>query len=239
MTREEFIKNTKVNDGTPGGGPISFNAVQKSTMDAFHNVENFILMSPRQSGRTLAILINVLYELHSNDCQDTIIVIRDIANVSIISQKFMEILNMNPFMTGIKTFMTETKTKRGMIKNNYNQKVQIKTPEQAKNIPLKDRENKRLILLDGAFVDDKTPIFNLIQGWYTVIIETVPGPMNKFNSLFIKSLVDFKGLKIFKVIKHQWQEIFDENWFSEMLHIFDQFGMDSKIFKREILLEWS
>jgi len=226
MTREEFIKNIKVQDGTFGGGPLNFNVVQKSVMNAFTNRENFILMSPRQSGRLTSILINILYDLYTNDCQDTIITIPLKANAKQVSFRLEELLTLNPFITGLKL-------KQGEIKNSYNQKVLIKIPQQVKAMTLRERENKTLIVLDGAFIEDSTPLFNLIQGWHAVILETVPANLDSFNSVFVKGLMDFDGLRMFKIIKHQWEEIFDIDWYErQKIYVPEEF------FKREILIEW-
>jgi hypothetical protein len=230
MTREEFIKNIKIDDGTIDGGPLRFHVVQQSTMNAFNDKENFILISPRQSGRMTAIMVNILFELYNEECQHTMLTTWSVRGNLDIFNRLSWLLEKNTFIDGV----TITKSR---IKNRVGQFVEIKTFGALSKLTLEERKNKRLIILYGAYIDDKTPLFNLIQGWDRVIIETIAGTKDSFNSLFMMNLIDFKGVGVFRVIKHLWNEIFDEEWYNRHK---EMFGSGQSVhFSREVMLEWA
>jgi len=232
MTREEFIKNIKVPDGTMNGTELKWTNLQKDVSEAFENNWSLIAISPRQTGRTTSLIINLLYELYISSCVEdfveTIFVGRSVADTKQISYRFKETIELNPFIDNLKVT-------RYHITGQYHHAICFKSINSIQNIPLEERRNKRLIISDAAFIEDSFPIFKLIEGWRTVHIETVTGKgLKTFNSSFIRDLIDYNGVGVFDIIKYNWFELgLSRKWYDDQ-----KAWMTEEIFKREILLEW-
>ena len=229
MTRNDFIESLKIPmPGVPSGGNIRFNIVQESAAKNFESKTSFIIMSPRQTGRLLSIIANLIYELHFKYCKDTIVIARNINDARHFARRFSEILALNSHIYNIKTMSKK-------ILNDIDQVVSLKTASMVQKLSKEERQGKRLIIIDAAYTEDSTPLYKLIDGWDTVIMETVPAPLDKFNSTFFKALIDFNGLALFNVIKHSYKEAgLNDTWVEQQKEAFG----DTALFKREILLEW-
>lgn len=239
LTREEFIKKLRVPDTTIDGQLVNFGKVMNSSSKAFEKKENFILMSPRQSSRTTSVMLNILYELYYMDNRnDTYICVVNKADILTISRRFKEIIGLNQEIFKNSNF----KVTYSFIYNTENplSKVFFVAPSRIMNIRQYERTYHRLILIDAAYIEDKTPIVKLIAGWDTVIMETVPGPAStKFNPAFIKLVMDFNGAGMFKILKFYHTDLeYSLTWFEEQVHIYGDY-MNQEHFDREILLKWS
>ena len=235
LTREEFARRLRVDDGTSKGTILHFSKVQESAAISFENKDNFILMSPRQSGRTLAMIVNILYELYYEQCETTYVCSHDIHQVSNFTGRVQRIIDLNPtIFRGSNIRVTETHMVNTKTPLNA---VFFVTPNDIEKIELEDRFHKRLIIFDAAFVKDRTPIFKLIQGWQTTIMETVSYRLDKFNSSFIKLLMDFNGGGIFKILKYNHTDLeYSKDWLEDNKKMYGSSGI--KHFNREILLKW-
>jgi len=229
VTRNDFIESLKIPmPGVPSGWNLRFNIIQESVAKNFESKKSFIIMSPRQTGRLLSIITNLMYELHFKDCKDTIVIARSINDARHFGRRFSEILALNSHIYNIK--ITSNK-----ILNDIDQVVSFKTASMVQKLSKKERHGKRLIITDAAYIDDSTPLYKLIDGWDVVIMETIPAPLDKFNSTFFKALIDFNGLALFNIIKHNYKEVgLNDTWMEEQKEVFG----NTALFRREILLEW-
>ena len=228
MTREDFIKKIMFPvDGDPNGIRLNFNLVQQSVLKEFEDNKSFIVMSPRQSGRAVSIISNLLYEVYNGSCINTIIIGRTLDSAKSFQRSFnniAELLAPSLFNDNIAR----------EVYNFKNKKILYKSASSLKNIPLNSRQDTRLIILDAAFIEDNTPLFEVIQGWKTVIMETVPTHQS-FNSEFVRNLVEYNGLKVFDILKYNYKQVgFDQKWLDNQKNMFG----DTFIFRSEILLEW-
>lgn len=192
-------------------------------------------MSPRQSGRTIAMMVNILYELYYEECETTYICVHGIADIGNISARFQKLIDFNPTIFKdsdirvTKNFIYNTKIPQD--------KVVFAIPKHIEEVKIEDRFYKRLIIFDAAFIEDKTPVFKLIQGWRITIMETVPYRLDKFNSSFIKLLMDFNGGGIFKILKYNHTDLeYSKDWLEDNKKMYGSSGI--KHFNREILLKW-
>jgi hypothetical protein len=230
MTREDFIKTVRVPmPGVLKGIKLNYSPLQESVIKSFDKGENFILISPRQSGRSTSIILNLIYDLFSNTCwNDTIVISRTMHDNMMILLKIKEIIQLNSFINNITI-------KRNMITNGR-QKIHFKTANAVDKMTSDERLGKRLVVSDAAFIPDGNPYISMLEGWDAIIMETVAGPTNKFNSIFLKNLIDFKGVGMFNIIKYTWKKLgFSKKWFDTQKKLF---GKNKNIFKREILLKW-
>jgi len=229
MKRDQFIKSLKIPlAGISSSINLNFNLLQKSVAAEFENNGSFIVISPRQTGRTLSIIVNLLYELSIGQCKDTIIISRTLLDARRYLFQISQILELNPTLNdNIKL------TKKG-IRNKLNQFINFETTNSVQKLSKEKREEKRLIIIDASYINDSTLIFKLVDGWDTVIMEVIPAPVNKFNSIFIKNLIDFNGLGIFNIINYNYKQLkLKQKWFSNQKQV-----LSPELFKREILLEW-
>jgi hypothetical protein len=223
QTREEFIKNIKL--GVPGdkdGTPLDFNVLQKSVANSFDKRESILVLSPRQSGRTLSIVLNILYDVFVDDCIDTIIVSDTIWQTnSILDRVFSYLIGLNSFMTD-------------KLVKSFRKKVKVKSANYVAKLDKVVRSNKRLVIMEAAHITERYRLDKLVDGWDCLIVETTATSMTKsFNSLFFKTrLMDLNVMNL-NIIRYKWDELFDEKWFNLQKKL-----VPESIFKREILLEW-
>jgi len=218
MEREEFIKNIKLPVfGDIDGKPLDFTILQESVMKNFMFTENFLVLSPRQTGRATSIFVNLLFELTRPDFKETILV-----GHSYNEYEFSRLTELSDF------------NKTSVKKENL-EKLSFRTIGSAYNMSLEERYGKRIILFDAAFVPDKFLIYKLINGFDTVIMESVAGRLDSFNSLFIKSLVT-NSIKEFSIIKLSYQKLgLSEEWCNRQRDSLSS----PEVFNREVLLEWN
>lgn len=162
-----------------------------------------IAISPRQTGRTTSLIINLLYELYTSFCVEsfleTIVVGRTVSDTIQINYKFKEIIELNPFIDNIKVT-------RYHITNKFNQAIHFKQINSIQDIS--KRWDKRLVISDAVFIEDSFPIFKLIEGWQTVHMDTVSGKgLKTFNSEFMRILIVHNGVGMFDIIKYNWFEL--------------------------------
>lgn len=218
MNRKKFIETLNLNiAGNFSGIPIEYDELQRSVVEQFENENSFILISPRQTGRTISIMANILYDILHGSARETYIVVPHITVKEVIISLFDRV---NP----------------DWILSVFDE-VHFVLPKDINKIPINHRKYKRIVITEAVAVPDRHHLFEMIQGWDHIVLETIGGKMNKFNSLFVKNLIDFDGLNIFNIVKYSYKQLGKtEEWLDRHKDIF---GVNSGVFKREILLEWT